>query len=266
MDSWVAANGSNNHPKVGEPNFKDGFAPKCVTGQQWQFERGKWQCSGAVPWTQQVYFPDVTADDDSSTLEKAGFYILPYNVRTGNVPVTAPQSYQDATESSSTLEKVNALCWAGTESDKPGDLSTESDQWFSVEITGLNHQTKNPIPVFGQLDLSQTSSDKYTCEWHFTESNGNTFDDKGEGIQSLSKTEFKDACEARDWTVSGEKCVRDSSSEIGFNIDSKIPRGDTAMDTREEDGFVNTANQEWKSQATDGGQYSMGVTIPDFTE
>jgi len=255
MESWVYTNGSNKHPKIGESTFEGGFAPKCKTGQHWQkYIRDNWECSGTetVDWRQEVFFPDLTVDDDLSTLETAGFFIMPYNLNPDRPLRDIPDSYEEETNGRASLEKLNALCWAGSQDDKPSDLSSDPDNmWFAVEIDSLNTGVSNPVPVTGQLNLTDNPDEKYSCQWKFKDSEGNDIDNVGE----------TDKLESGAWNkVYGER---------GFNASEVSNPGIILKDrpgVSEEENPVKQLSEEWKDDSCSPSNcYKRGVTISWFT-
>jgi len=259
MESWVYTNGSNKHPKVGEPSFEGGFAPKCKTGLNWDIltstgSKDNWGCSGTetVDWRQEVFFPDLTVDDDLSTLETAGFFIMPYNFKDSTPFLNNLGSYKEEVGGEASLEKLNALCWAGSQDDKPSDLSSDPDNmWFAVEIDSLNTGVSNPVPVTGQLNLTDNLDEKYSCQWKFKDSEGNDIDNVGE----------TDKLESGAWNkVYGER---------GFNASEVSNPGiilKDRPDVSEEENPVKQLSEEWKDgSCSPSNCYRRGVTISWFT-
>lgn len=193
LDSWTTGNATGQaHPKIGDSQFPGGFAGKCPTGQRWQdtnpTSAENWECTGELPWQQQVYIPDVHNHGKDTTI---GMFLMPINFQTNALPSETRsfwRAWKDSNGGDVYIEKVNAVCYAGT---KEPDYSTASDsQYFTVE-TDIPRNVKHPIPILGTVDM--TGYKKFTCEWYYTLSNGDLIgeNDNGNGpgtVNFLSKT------------------------------------------------------------------------------
>jgi hypothetical protein len=183
MDSWVAANGSDVHSKIGDTDFKGGFAPKCETGQTWKVDQGEWKCTGAITWNQEVFFPENI--QKSGGKERIGFFVMPYNFQTGRskaprAPGTFSEEVSGSSLSGERLETLEAVCWKGPQTDKPSSFSSgENETWFSTEVSNLDISPPNqPVPVYGQLSMDEDGGD-FTCEWQYETTGGTTIDEQG---------------------------------------------------------------------------------------
>jgi len=193
---------------LNEPGvFPGGFYGDCSGGEQWQYSGGRWGCSGSIPWTQSVVVPEYIAEDDKA--QTVGIYLLPYNFQDAGsltpLGVNPEYSFTSAYKSSdkeenADLQSLSAACWVGDQDNRPEfQSSNEGVEWFKTRVTGLDSSIENPVPVYGNLNLS--SGQKYTCKWGYTLTNGEFYDDIGGSPNII--TESSDLPLQQGWFGSG---------------------------------------------------------------
>jgi hypothetical protein len=240
LDSWVAANGSDHHSKIGDTSFKGGFAPKCEEGQEWEQTEDGWQCSGEITWSHEVWMPDVSADSEGET--DLGFYIMPYVFHQGSTGIPTKESYYEFVDnqlarSPAMISVVSAKCWRGEPSDESSIEFNEdnyNESWFSVNVS-VKEGPSVPVPVFGELDM--TGYSEHSCSWGFHDKNGYFVDDLG-GVDKLSAREVRQKMTEREDNI---------PLPVTFDLPSGMARPD--ISDRMTSQRIREMGREWTAAA-----------------
>jgi len=201
---------SNNRESV----FEGGFAAKCDEGQQWQYRRGEWRCSGDLNWQQLVSLPRVSSNDiiglqipavnfmDQSQLENALGEDYE-RFRSYPIALTGKTSlYGDS------MDEVDATCWVGEIEDKdtaaPNETASATFSVSDSETTGF----------FAEVDHSGT----YSCEWTYTTSSGKTWNEGAEGsmIEMHNLHPIYDS-DKTEYTITRNVRLNSESLEYSYN-------------------------------------------------